>query len=186
MVKNKKLIGIAGTARSGKDTAGKYLIMRHNFHRMAFADPLKEAMAATFGLPVEDFHSDKLKDAVHPHWGITRREMLQKGADALRGMFGQDLYIRRWVNSYIDLAEREHVVVTDVRSNAEAMAIRELGGRIVKLEREGSGLEGKAAAHHTEGGVHGYLIDKVIENNGDKSNLYSLLESFTEGYLDAP
>ncbi len=176
----RKLIGLTGKARSGKDTVGLHLTMLHGFHRMAFADPLKEAMAATFGIGVGEFHCDDIKDAVHPVWGLTRRGMLQQGADALRGKFGQDLFVRRWLNSYLPLADQENVVVTDVRNDMEAEAIINLGGRIVRIERDSAGLAGAEAAHHTEGGVSKHLIHISVQNNGSKHDLWTLIASALE------
>lgn len=182
----KKLIGLTGRARSGKDTAGKHLVMAHNFHRMAFADPLKDAMAATFGVAVEEFHCDALKDEVEPHWGLTRRVMLQQGADALRDMFGQDLFIKRWLHGLFQLLGHEHVVVTDVRSDAEALAIKQLGGRIVQVQRDEAGLAGTPSQHHTENGISAHLVDRVIPNNGDKQDVYALLDAYLNEESDAP
>lgn len=172
MSKKKKLIGLTGRAKSGKDTVGKYLLMRHNFHRMAFADPLKEAMAATFGVAVEEFHCDKLKDEIEPHWGITRRFMLQHGADALRHKFGQSLFVDRWVHGYLKIADTEHVVVTDVRFPAEAEVIRSLGGIIINIHREDAGLQGLAGQHASEQALADHLINRIIINNGAKEDLY--------------
>jgi hypothetical protein len=169
----KKLIGLTGKARSGKDTAGKLLVMNHNFHRMAFADPLKEAMAATFGVAVEEFHCETLKDEVEPHWGYTRRFMLQHGADALREKFGQSLFIDRWVHGYLKIAESENVVVTDVRYPAEAQAVRMMGGVIINIHRDGTGLVGADSLHSSEQGVGDDLIDRNIINNSSKDHLYA-------------
>ena len=172
------LVGITGKARSGKDTAGSFLVRKNGFHRMAFADPLKAAMAATFGVPLEEFHDDNLKDEAHPIWQMTRRHMLQYGADGLRGQFGQDLFTRRWLNSYLPLAAQEHVVVTDVRSDAEASTIRELGGRVIRITRAEQGLNGFASLHHTEQGVNPRLIHTVINNTGTVEDLHEKIETY--------
>ena len=184
MKHKKKLIGLTGKARSGKDTAGKILMVSQGFHRMAFADPLKHAMAATFGVDVAEFHCDELKDQLHAGWGLTRRAMLQQGADALRekfdkalcGAFGQaqpgsGLFVKRWVNDYLAVADQEHVVVTDVRSDAEAAAIRDFGGVVLNVVRLGAGLKGEAGAHHTESGISSHLLDGTLHNNGSIHDL---------------
>ncbi len=176
MNKKKKLIGITGRAKSGKDTVGKHLMMRRNFHRMAFADPLKDAMAATFGVAVEEFHCEKLKDEIEPHWGITRRFMLQHGADALRAKFGQGLFVDRWVHGFLQVADTEHVVVTDVRYPSEAEVIRSLGGVIVDIRREESGLPGLAGKHSSEQALDASLIDRILINNGTKEDLYQWVD----------
>lgn len=183
-MKNKMIIGLAGKARSGKDTVGRYLVLHHNFHRLAFADPLKTAMAATFGVSVEDFHCDKLKDAVEPHWGMTRRAMLQQGADALRSQFGQDLFVRRWLKTLLDLPVAEHVVVTDVRSDAEAETVKSLGGRILVLRRSGAGLIGDDSQHHTERGIRPELVDAYLDNDGNKRQLHESVDHILKRFSD--
>src|ERR1035437_2563151 len=41
LIKNKKIIGLLGYARSGKDSIGKKLIEQHGFKRISFGDILK-------------------------------------------------------------------------------------------------------------------------------------------------
>ena len=51
------VILLSGWARSGKDTVADHLCATHGFKRVAFADPLKEAVAAETGLPLELFYT---------------------------------------------------------------------------------------------------------------------------------
>lgn len=176
-----KLVGIAGKAKAGKDTLGSYLVRNLGYKRMAFADPLKEAMAAAFGIPLAEFHGEDLKDEVHPYWGITRRAVLQRGADALRGQFGQDLFIRVWTNAYCNLPEQVSVVVTDIRSDAEAETIRSLCGRVIRLTRSSSELNGLESQHHTENGISDCLVDLEIGNNGTKDEMFQLVSKILRG-----
>ena len=178
--KSKKLIGITGRAGSGKDTAGTHLMMEHGFHRMAFADPLKEAIAALFGLDVMALHDRETKDEYDPHWGITRRAMMQRVADAIRGEFGQEHFIHRWLNSYLPLSLSNHVVVTDVRTDQEAMAIHRMGGHVILIERKSAGLIGTEGQHHTERGISPHLIDHVVVNNGRQVDAYTQLNMILE------
>ena len=48
-----KLLGICGKAGSGKDTAAAYLIEKHGFVKLAFADPLKRFAKGVFGFTSE-------------------------------------------------------------------------------------------------------------------------------------
>jgi hypothetical protein len=52
----------------------------------AFADPLRKAASAAYGVDVAEFTDDKLKDAVVEAWGITRRQMLINLGEAMRGV----------------------------------------------------------------------------------------------------
>ena len=46
----RKIIGLLGTTHSGKDTAGTYLISKHQFVRYAFGDPVKDICQILFSL----------------------------------------------------------------------------------------------------------------------------------------
>ena len=67
------IIGLAGFKRTGKDTFASYF--PSNFTRMAFAEPLKQAAAIIYDVPITVFE-DELKDATNEKWGITHRDML--------------------------------------------------------------------------------------------------------------
>ena len=167
-----KLIGITGKARSGKDTLARVFVEDHGFRRMAFADPVKLATAIVFGYPLEYAFSDAFKLAESPYWRLTGREMLQRlGTEAIRGEFGDDHWIRRWMLDYVQIKDATSVVVSDVRSESEAEAIRALGGMIIHLHRNNAGLSGKEAEHSSEDGIAFGERDINIYNN---STLFSL------------
>ena len=46
------ILGLVGFASSGKDTVADYLVRNHNFNRIAFADPLKDAASIIFDWPI--------------------------------------------------------------------------------------------------------------------------------------
>jgi len=169
-----KLIGIAGKARSGKDTFARALVDEHGFVRMAFADPLKIATAVTFGWPIERvLHDDAFKTYKCPLWGITVREALQRmGTEAVRGTFGDFFWIMRWAVDYVKVKNKFSVVVTDVRTDAEAKALRGEGGLIVHISRKGFGLDGALGEHSSEAGVtYDKQRDVSIENDGNVEEL---------------
>ena len=55
------IIGISGKARSGKDTAGSFLVLQ-GFRRISFGDTLKRVISEAFDLPIKIFINDDLKD----------------------------------------------------------------------------------------------------------------------------
>jgi len=159
----RKLIGLHGYARSGKDTLATLIMQQHRFTRMAFADPLKAAASVLFGIHRDVVFGDDKTVVLEP-WGITLREALQKlGTEAMRNNFGEDFWIKRWRMEY-DRTEG-NVVVTDVRFENEAAAIRAAGGRMVHLTRPGAGLKGDAGRHPSEGGVTVMPGDLQIAND---------------------
>lgn len=90
-------IGLAGPARSGKTTCGDYLHFRHGFMDYAFAEPLKQAVAAILGISAPEVEEGKAKvvnwlsDAALK----TPRELLQHlGTEFGRERVHPDLWVR--------------------------------------------------------------------------------------------
>jgi dephospho-CoA kinase len=71
-----KIIAICGAKRSGKDVLAEHIVKHYNYERVAFANPLKQAVKALFGFDDEQVETDK-KDVVDEKWGITPRAALQ-------------------------------------------------------------------------------------------------------------
>jgi hypothetical protein len=168
-----KLIGIAGKARSGKDTFANFLVEEHGFYKMAFANPVKAAASVIFDWPLELVFKDEIKEWKSPMWEITGREAFQKlGTEAIRGTFGDDFWVKRWACDYIKVKDKQSVVVSDVRSDLEAEVIRGLGGVIVHMERGSAGLFGALAAHSSEAPIkYNRKADVKVNNNGNLEQL---------------
>lgn len=177
----KLLIGITGKAGSGKDTVADWLWERHGFLKLAFADPLKLAAEAIFGLPRAVFHDRGKKEAVHPYWGKSPRELLQLlGTEATKPVFGEDIWLKRWLISYSMFKDTDPCVVPDVRFDLEAQYLRNIGGVILHLNRDAAGLVGSTSNHASEQGVTPLPGDFGIDNNGSLKDL----RGFTDLIVD--
>ena len=175
-----KLIGITGKARSGKDTIAQMLFAQHAFTRIAFADPLKLAAQQMFGLSTEQTWDDRYKETIIPCWGMSPRQMFQLlGNEAVKPVFGADIWIKRWSMSYAIFRDTDDVIVPDVRFDHEASHIRSLGGVIVELQR-GIGLVGSTGDHTSERGLS-TLPEYTIDNNGTLEDLRVKVMSLVEG-----
>ena len=120
------LIGICGKKRSGKSTAGKYLCDKYNFKSIYFAGYLKEICHNLFGTnPALDRAVDL---------SSRDREILQKvGTDFMRSI-DPDCWVKYTTKVMKELLEdKKHLVVSDVRFENEARAIKDLGGELWKL-----------------------------------------------------
>ena len=138
-----KLIGITGLAGSGKDTAALYLTSRCGFTRMAFADPVKEAARAIFGLTAEETWNPEYKNKVIPYWDMTPRQMFQRlGDEAAQGTFGPQVWVKRLWMAFDMIRDTDDVVISDVRYELEALMVRQEGGVLIEIKR-GSGLGGE-------------------------------------------
>lgn len=175
-----KLIGITGKARSGKDTIARMLFAQHAFTRIAFADPLKLAAQQMFGLSKEQTWGDYKKEEVIPYWGMSPRQMFQLlGNEAVKPVFGADIWIKRWSMSYAIFRDTDDIIVPDVRFDHEAAHIRSLGGVIVEVLR-GPGLVGSTGDHVSERGLS-TLPEYTIDNNGTLEDLRVKVMSLVEG-----
>ena len=161
---SKHIIGIAGFRRSGKDTMARAiseLAQARGFAvvTIAFADPLRKAASAAYGVDVTEFTDDKLKDAVVEAWGITRRQMLINMGEGMRN-FDPDHWVKAWRRaldtvrwqaggdrlgnspSILDYPKVRIVITPDLRRVNEAQAIHAAGGINVLLRRSGVTWDG--------------------------------------------
>ena len=169
----KKLIGISGKARAGKDTIATHLWLDQGFTRIAFADPLKQAAKEIFGLKDAHISDDSLKEVVIEYWGLTPRQIFQRlGTEAVRGVFGEDVWVKRFAQAYEAIRSTDDIVVPDVREDIEAEFIRSQGGVIIQVIRDGAGLSGAEGAHRTENGLR-TAAEFVIHNNSTLDALYA-------------
>jgi hypothetical protein len=142
------LLGLTGPTGVGKDTIAGILGASRGFVRLAFADVLKDITRTAFDLS-DGWLTDDWKTTVHPYWGLTPREMMQKtGTEAFQGTFGGDFWIRRMQRVYESLQDR-NVVITDVRNygaQTEPAWVRAQGGIVVHVE--GPQRRGDVSAAH--------------------------------------
>ena len=165
------VIGFAGKARSGKDTAGQYLVDRYRFVHYYFAKPLKEGTKHMFNLTEEQI---KNKEKVIETWGKSPRELYQLlGTDVARSI-DSDVWVKN-----AEMFRRQNagysMVVTDVRFANEAKWIRDKGGIVIYLESKTRGIESHTS-HSSENGLSGEDVDLIIENDGTINALYDKIE----------
>lgn len=153
------LIAFCGKAGAGKDTAAAALI-RRGFKKIAFADPLKEGVAAMLGIERSLLEDRVYKETVLPGIGKSPREMMQTvGTEWGRKLVHENV----WVNlAMARAAKHENVVFTDCRFDNEALAVHEAGGVVIQIEREGVA---PVAAHASERGISLPLIDQFLINS---------------------
>lgn len=132
----RSIIGLSGPIGCGKTTAARVL-EEMGYKRVRFAGPLK-AMTHAIGLTPE--HTDGALKEVPCDLigGRTPRFFMQRlGTEFGRQMIADDLWIRAWKSAVASLPEDVPVVADDVRFANEAKVVRELGGVVVKIDRDG-------------------------------------------------
>lgn len=160
-----RLIGIAGQARSGKDTLADYLLdnLSDDWTRSSFADPLK-AMLSVIGVDC----SDDKKAVVSDDYGVTPRHMMQTlGTEWGRNLIDGDI----WVKAFARLNAGKCVIVPDVRFENEAELVREHGVLIHLVGR--GGIEG---SHVSENPIEFKPGDIVIDNSRDLAWLHGQVD----------
>ena len=171
-----KLIGITGKAGAGKDTAAQYFVNHKGFGQLAIAAPLKEALIA-LGLPEPANREDK--EAKVPGFNFTWREAAQR----LGTEWGRSLDPDIWVKMTMLKVERLwavnwDVVISDVRFDNEAEAIRAAGGKVLHIYGRAADI-GSNSAHASESGVVYMPGDVAIDNSKDLDHLHTQLKAIT-------
>lgn len=164
------LIGLAGKARSGKDTLANRLQL-YGWRRLAFADRLKLVTATLAGEPQNLYHDDLTKEQFSQALGTTRRAALQGLGKAVRDVLDPGIWVRTVLAAW-ESGGRAPTVISDVRYDNEAQVIRSVGGIVVEVVRPGAGLAGAAAQHESERGVSEGLVDIEILNDGTLGELF--------------
>lgn len=118
---NKRVFGLIGAPRSGKDTVAKYLQESRNFASMAFADKIKEE----YGISKEDFETAKITGEIDR----LREELWNFSANKKKE---DPEYFIRLVMEETAKIERS-IVITDIRTEDEFNALfKYLPANIIK------------------------------------------------------
>lgn len=160
------LIGIAGRARSGKDTVANFIVAAIGGYRYSFADPIR-AMLAPLGVNMSDPYWQARKEEPIPALGVSPRRMMQTlGTEWGRQLINPDLWL---IMAHQRLLQNgPGMVISDVRFDNEAAWIRKHGGRIIHVIRP----ETKAVeAHASEDGIEMQDTDARLFNSGTLEEL---------------
>jgi hypothetical protein len=186
------IIGLSGYAKSGKDTVADIIISidSNQWVVKKFSGKLKQIASLLTGIDINKFEDQDFKDQIMPlewveQWveGTTKyykimkvRDFLQKlGTEAVR----DGLHKNAWVNALMydyygiydidtDVTNMPNWIITDCRFPNEFEAIRQAGGVVVRISRDGVK---PVNAHPSEIALDGFDFDYVIENNGSLEDL---------------
>jgi hypothetical protein len=158
------LIGISGKKRSGKNTIADMLssITSRKVYQIALADALKNEVAQATG--VSRIFIDEHKTQFRP--------ILQWWGTDFRRHFVSDNY---WILK-LGKAIRDHqaspqdiIVVPDVRFKDEYKFIMDIGGTMIRVERDY--VNGVTDSHQSEIDLDDVKFQHVITNNGTLDEL---------------
>jgi len=196
---------------SGKGAVADELVDKHGFRQDSYAYTLKDITAYIFNwdramLEGDTMESRSSREQIDHWWSeklgikdFTPRLALQLiGTDVFRDNFHTDIWMLSVMARYKDT---ENVVISDCRFPNEVQAIRELGGRIIQVDR-GEEPEWWSTAKIAAGGNthaievmdkhHGIhasewawaneLPDELIHNSGTLEDLYGMVQLLANRY----
>jgi hypothetical protein len=209
------IIGICGFIGSGKDTAADYLVNFHEFRRDSFAATLKDAVSAVFGWDRELLEgrtksAREWREQVDPWWAnrlnmpnLTPRLVLQLwGTEVCRKGFHDDIWIASLESRLRNATDS--IVISDCRFPNEIKAIKDAGGKVIRVTRGpdpewydaavsvNKGEAGnmtwalskerlaKLGIHASETAWVGTNFDAVIDNNGTVDDLYKQIAQIVQ------
>jgi hypothetical protein len=175
-----KLIGLAGYARSGKDTVADILVQQ-GYTKHAFAETMRHALYTLN--PNIDIHGHRvyLQPAVDSMgWEAVKegsmeyRPLMQRlGTEVGRQLISESVWIDQVFQDFTGLD-----VIADVRFENEANAIRAAGGVVWKVTRPNTEAFN---AHPSETSLDDYNFDALIVNGSDIAALGGRIHELLEG-----
>lgn len=209
-----KIVGLVGFIGSGKGTVGDILVDEFGYKQGSWAGTLKDAVAMIFGWDREmlegasnesrrwreqedEWWSTRLKMKITPRW------VLQYiGTDVFRNNFHDEIWIASLENRIRN--SKRDIVITDCRFFNEVKAIRNIGGKVIRVRRgaepywwylgESANLANtlikkqaikqlaKLKVHASEYSWIGADFDIIIENDGILDDLKEKVRSLEETF----
>lgn len=170
-----RVVGFAGKAGAGKDTAAKALYPL-GYEKIAMAAALKAMIRRLLDFQgidpqtVERMMEGDLKETENEYLGgkSPRVAMQTLGTEWGRDLISPTLWVdavRRKIMAYPDV----RFLITDVRFVNEAIMIRELGGQLIWIDRPTTTMH---TTHASETESSQFRCDHFVINGGDVDMLH--------------
>jgi hypothetical protein len=158
------MIALVGPKGSGKSAVANILKSK-GFATVKFAQALKDMLLALPGITNDHIEGDLKDKPCDVFNGVTVRHAMQTlGTEWGRNCIDQNIWLSLWKAKIHNL---QLVVVDDCRFLNEAQAVRDLGGEIWEIRRQGSEYEG----HSSETEMSRIESDLTIQNTGSMEDL---------------
>jgi len=197
------IIGLTGYAGAGKDTMGEVMVEHYGFHRLAFADAVRDMALALdpyleikggpgpFGT-IELYRLSEYLEVCKGDWNEAKkhpevRQTLQRlGTECVRNILGD--------NQWIDVIERKIVpislnhgrdrfVITDVRfPNEDDRLHTWFDAKLVRIHREGHQANADRE-HSSERYINILKADYEMTNNGTLEEFRATVHAFMHAFM---
>ena len=166
-----KIVGICGKKRAGKDSLYNAVsnLMGVKVERIAFGDMVKGEVASVVKF-FED--TDENLEFMEAHKERFRPLLQWWGTEYRRHFYGSDYWIdsmRSRLHSVPPLVET--MFITDVRFPDEIELVRDLGGKLIRVDGRGDGSGDSHSSEVALDHIPASDYDYIINNTGDLSQL---------------
>lgn len=183
------VIAFAGQARSGKDTSG--LIVERlgktrqlNVQRYAFADPIRAALNAMFGIDMYSQYWIDRKEQVIPWLGKSPRQIMQTlGTEWGREHVHENLWVVLAQRKLLECANLgvDVLIITDYRFPNEGDWLEALGACVIHVDRPGQQVIA-SSGHASENKMPKRANDYHLINDGDLIHLENKLRCILKDF----
>lgn len=170
-----KRICISGKFGSGKDTVASLFLTRtkESFVSHRFSMPIKKIVAILTGTDLSDHMDDTRKHETAPGFEHSHARLHQLVGENFKVLL-KDPNV--WVKSFMNVLDSDqlsNIVVPDVRFKCEFDALKERGGILIRVNRDGvHRADGRDVEHISETDLDNETrFDYVIQNNGTLAEL---------------
>lgn len=162
------IIGFLGFISCGKGSSSSFLVSDYGYCPLAFADALKDTVAAVFSwdrsmVEGESLRSRQWREQIDPWWAkkldiphLTPRWALQNFGMLFREHFDKNIWMMNVEKRLFELPPGTKAVITDARFPNEVGLIRKFGGKVVRVRR---------------GAEPAWYNDAILANSGDQNAL---------------
>ena len=175
----RRIIGLCGYSGAGKDAAAAALVAC-GWVRQSFADSIRNAALAIDPIVLDEELMDYRRlSAVVRRIGWrgakkfcdTRMYLQNIGVEAGRNIHGEGCWMKIVLSAIAAMPYETQVVITDVRFENEVAMVRDLGGKVIWIERPGVGPVNE---HVSDAGLSALKeqADAQILNDGTLAELH--------------
>jgi hypothetical protein len=181
------IIGLVGSARSGKSSVGRVLCNEKGYTCMPFANAIRRGLLSSFPFLKREYLYENKDQGIPELDYVTGRALLQTmGHEWGRSTIHQDVWIKA-LESEINLmrVDPRRVVIDDVRYRNEIEWIKSKGGVIIGIKRPmKKAIYPDWMDHASENSLDEDLVDEWIVNSSDLDDLKVMVDSVYENVSD--